>query len=213
MSTSGSVGADDAPSGALTRLSNAPTSTRFVDPSLIAPLTCIRVCSETGVRNILESLVHSGWDRNRSGIYVIEITGNRDILGGQFAQSCSNIPAPLYGCVDGWHRIQAIRRLLAKTDHTTFDPTFPLRPGTSVQQRQNVTAADSPNIFPDWPVDVGSRHVSQIQVVLLEGAIDLATLVLYAMHLNHAASYAVAEVTYIDILSSGKRYSDVCRNR
>jgi hypothetical protein len=68
------------------------------------------------------------------------------------------------------------------------------------------TAADTPTIFPSWPVDESTGYVSKVKVTILEGAHELHELIRYAMHLKTSSGFTVVKSTYIDVLSAGRGF-------
>jgi hypothetical protein len=105
---------------ALTILSKIEQKTEFVDLHRIVPFTSTRTLHPDGMLRILHGYVKSGWDSSRAGIYVVTLDQNQLPLRpylpdkGSTASSSEPFPndPPLYGCIDGWHRLAAIDALL-----------------------------------------------------------------------------------------------------
>jgi hypothetical protein len=101
--------------------------------------------------------------------------------------------------VDGWHRLKAITTLLKRNADKVLDAA---REATDL----NATCLDTPRLFTNWPVDEATGIVSKVEVTVLEGAFAESELILYAMHLNSAAGFAVVPTTYLDMLAAGRRF-------
>jgi hypothetical protein len=165
---------------------------------------------------ILHGFVKIGWDSNRAGIYVVPFAENPLPLRSALSDQGSTVPsiapvptnAPLYGCIDGWHRLAAIKALFTAEPDGVFDMFW------SKESERFVSADDSSSIFPDWPPDVGTGRVAKAPVTILQGAIPAHELIAIALHFNNASGYVVVATTYIDTLAAGKRYLEVyCEHR
>jgi hypothetical protein len=72
--------------------------------------------------------------------------------------------ALLYSCIDGWHRLAAIKALVPAEPDGVFDPLWPQ------ENMRPVPADDSSSIFSDWPRDVETGRVARVPVTVLQGA-------------------------------------------
>lgn len=184
----------------------------FVDPYEIAPLTCIRPLSHDGMMSILRQFNTSGWIATLGVILVVELKDQP--YGSDTSPSVEHTRGkkPVYGCVDGWHRLKAILAVLERKDDAPFDAEFPMRPsgpfvlGRRPPPAHNITCLDTPRLFPLWPVDDVTGVVSHIEVSVLEGTFAMSTLVSFAMHMNSATGHAVVQTTYLDQLAAGMRF-------
>jgi hypothetical protein len=151
------------------------------------------------------------WDSNRASIYVVARAEIPLPSGPALSDQGSTVPsiapvptnAPLYGCIDGWHRLAAIKAIVTAEPEGGFDPLWP------EENMRAVSADDSPSIFPDWPRDVDIGRVARVPVTILQRAILSHKLIVIALHLSNANSHVVVATTYIDTLAAGKRYLEV----
>jgi hypothetical protein len=109
--------------------------------------------------------VKIGWDSNRAGIYVVVLDKNPLPLRPVSTDISNTLPPsapvpinpPLYGCIDGWHRLAAIKSLVTAEPDGVFHPLW---------QEENgrfVSADDSSSIFPKWPLDVDTARSPEFQ--------------------------------------------------
>jgi hypothetical protein len=208
-----------------TVLSRMERTTEHVDPHRIVPFTSIRALHRGGMLGILGGIVKSGWDSNRAGIYVVALAENPLPKAPAVSDQGSTVPSiapvstsnPLFGCIDGWHRLAAIKALLTAEPDGVFDPLWPDEKGRPISADDSgrpVSADDSSWIFPDWPREVDTGRVDKVPVTILQGAIPAHELIAIALHLNNASGHVVVATTYIDILAAGKRYLEVyCEDR
>jgi hypothetical protein len=78
---------------------------------------------------------------------------------------------PLYGCIDGWHRLAAIKALVTAEPDGVFDPLWPDEKGRPVSADDSgrpVSVDDSSWILPDWPREVDTGRVDKVPVTIVQ---------------------------------------------
>jgi hypothetical protein len=168
---------------------------------------------------ILGGIVKSGWESISARIYVVALAESSLLLAPALSDQGSTVPFiapvptsnPLYGCVDGWHRLTAIKALVTVEPDGVFDPLWPDENGrpVSAENGRPVLADGGSWIFPDWPREVDTGPVDKVPVTILHGAIPAHELIAIPLHINNASGHIVVATTYIDILAAGKRYLEV----
>jgi hypothetical protein len=181
------------------RLDDIRKRTDFVDPYVIAPLSSIRHFKENGMLSILRQICKSGWKSTSDRITVVELKDNPYGSDASSSLQYKRVKEPVYGCVDGWHRLKAITTLLERKADTPLGQT-------RGALEHNTTCLDTPLLFKNWPVDETTGIVSKIEVTVLEGEFAESELILFAMHLNSTAGFAVVSTTYLDMLAAGRRF-------
>jgi hypothetical protein len=146
--------------------------------------------------SILRQISKSGWKSTSDGITIVEL---KDGFAASPSLEYKREKEPVYGCVDGWHRLKDITTLLELNADKVLDAT---RDTTDL----NATCLDTPPLFTNWPVDGATGIVSKVEVTVLESAFTESELISYVMHLNSATGFAVVTTTYLGMLAAGRRF-------
>jgi hypothetical protein len=112
----------------------------FVDPYAIASLSCIRHFNKDVMLSILRHISKSGWKSTSDGITVVELKDNPYGSAASPSLQYRREKEPVYGCVDGWHRLKAITTLLERNADKVLHAT---RGATE----HDATCMDTPRLF------------------------------------------------------------------